>query len=55
MSHDINVTPPKRVLCIHCNKVKGVHNAMTKACPIGFKGRIGYTSYSSKTVFTPKL
>ena len=40
--------------CIHCKRDRGQHNAMTKACPIGSKSRIGYIMFSNKTVFTAK-
>lgn len=41
--------------CRHCKREKWDHNAVTKACPIGRKGRIGFTAYSSAFVYEPKI
>lgn len=41
--------------CRHCRKVRGQHNAMTKACPHGLKTRVGYCTYHPTNRFEPTL
>lgn len=49
---DLNFGKPIIEKCAHCHKPRGEHNAMTKACPVGRKTRIGVIAYSHLTVFS---
>jgi hypothetical protein len=52
---DLDFTKRKPIKCKYCSKTKGDHRANTFQCPEGKKDRtVGYTQYSSTTVFEPK-
>ena len=54
MNKDIfNFNPPKPKRCKHCRHYKLNHKADTFECPMGTKGRIGYTMYGP-TVYEVK-
>lgn len=40
--------------CKNCKKEEGQHHSKNKACPVGPKTRIGYTTFSKTTVFEAK-
>ena len=40
--------------CKHCGKKWEYHNAISGACPIGLKTRIGYIQYHAKKIFEAK-
>jgi hypothetical protein len=40
--------------CQNCGKIRGEHQAKTKACPVGTKSRIGWITYSPTSVFKGK-
>ena len=41
--------------CIHCKKTRMKHNAITKACPLGYYHRVtGYTSYHATNRWAEK-
>lgn len=40
--------------CKHCNKKKNNHRSQDYACPVGGKGRVGFTSFHNSQVFEAK-
>lgn len=41
-------------ICKNCGRRRGDHNTITKGCPVGRKGRSGWTTYSALQVFEKK-